>query len=109
MNVLFSATAPGITVSVSATASSAAALPAGDGNTVRVVNESADIAFFALGDSDVEATLPTTGAGTRTCTPVLPGEEAFMRRNPATDTHISAICRAAKTATLTVHVDVGGR
>lgn len=109
MNVLFSANAPGITVAVTATASTAAALPAGDGNTIRVVNESADIAFFAVGDSDVAATLPTTGAGTRTCTPVLPGEEAFMRLDPTKHTHISAICRATKTATLTVHVDVGGR
>lgn len=109
MNVLFSATAPGITHAVTATASTAVALPAGDGNTVRVVNESADIAFIALGGSSVAATLPTTGTGTRTCTPVLPGKEVFMRRSPQSDTHISAICRATKTATLTVHVDVGGR
>lgn len=109
MDLLFSAAAPGITVSVTDSASSAVALPAGSLNSVRVVNESADIAFFALGGSSVAATLPTTGAGTRTCTPVLPGEEVYMRRDPTAHTHISAICRATKTATLTVHVDVGGQ
>ncbi|WP_136420295.1 hypothetical protein [Herbaspirillum sp. ST 5-3] len=109
MNVLFSATAPGITVAATDSALSAVALPAGDGNSVRIVNESADIAFVALGASTVAATLPTTGVGARTCTPVLPGTEVIMRRDPAKHTHISTICRSTKTATLTVHVDVGGR
>lgn len=108
MDILFSAGAPGITHAVTATASTAAALPAGGGNSIRVVNESADIAFIALGDSSVAATLPAAGE-TRTCTPVLPGGEIIMRRDPIKHTYISAICRATKTATLTVHVSEGGR
>lgn len=109
MCALFSATAPGITVAATDAALTAVALPAGTGNSIRIINESADIAFVALGASTVAATLPTTGAGVRTCTPCLPGEETILRRDPATHTHISTICRSTKSATLTVHVDVGGR
>lgn len=107
MNILFSDRAPGITVAATAAALSAVALPLSDGNSIRIVNEGPNIVFVALGASDVAATLPTTGAGARTCTPVLSGSDVVLRRDPMVDKFISTICRAAGTATLTVHIDVG--
>lgn len=109
MQTLFAASSPCKTVAATDAALTAVALPASDGNSIRVVNESTDIAFFAVGASTVLATLPTTGAGTRTCTPVLPGQEVIMRRNPISEIFISTICRSTKTATLTVQVGEGGK
>ena len=108
MDILFSDRAPGISVSATAVALTAVALPHSDGNSIRIVNEGPNIVFVALGASDVLATLPATGAGTRTCTPVLSGADVVLRRDPQIDKFISTICRAAGTATLTVHIDVGG-
>ena len=108
MQTLFSAKSPGISVAATDAALSAVALPAGSGNTIRVVNESADIAFIAIGSSAVAATLPTTGAGTITSAAVQPLREIYMRRDPTSDTHISTICRSTKTATLSVYVGDGG-
>lgn len=109
MQTLFAASSPCITVAATASALAAVALPASGGNAIRVVNESADITFFALGSSTIAATLPTAGAGTRTCTPVLPGQEVIMRRDPVSELFISTICRSTKTATLTVQVGEGGK
>ena len=102
----FTATAKGITVAATASALSAVALP-GSGNQVRIVNEGPNICFVALGASSVAATLPTTGAGVTTCTPVMAGEDIILTRSPLVDLYISTICRASGTATLTVHVGEG--
>lgn len=104
---LISATATGKSVAATAAALTAVVLPAGDGKTVRVVNEGPNICFIALGASTVAATLPTTGAGTKTCCAVVPGTDVVFERNPAVDTHISTICRASGTATLSVYVGEG--
>ncbi len=107
MNVLFSDRAPGISVAATAVALSAVALPLSDGNSIRIVNEGPNIVFVALGASDVAATLPTTGVGTRTCTAVLSGTDITLRRDPLVDKYISTICRAAGTGTLSVYVGEG--
>ena len=108
----FSATALGITVAATSSALTAVALPVGvdvltGGSSVRVVNEGPNICFIALGASNVAATLPTTGAGVTTCTPVLPGTDVVLTRSPLVDRFISTICRASQTATLTVRVGRG--
>ena len=108
----FSATALGITVAATSSALTAVAVPVGSditnsGNSIRIVNEGPNICFIALGTSAVLATLPTTGAGVTTCTPVLAGEDIILTRSPLVDRFISTICRAAGTATLTVQVGEG--
>lgn len=108
MDTLFNASAPGITVAATASALTAVALPAGSGNAIRIVNESADIAFVALGASTVAATLPTSTAA-RTCTPVPANSDIIMRRDTVSELFISTICRATKTATLTVQIGDGGK
>ena len=103
----FTATAKGITVAATASALSAVAVPSGAGNQIRIVNEGPNICFVALGASSVAATVPTTGAGVTTCTPVMAGEDVILTRSPLVDLYISTICRASGTATLTVHVGEG--
>lgn len=108
----FSATALGITVAATSSALTAVALPVGadvlgSGNSIRIVNEGPNICFIAMGTSAVLATLPATGAGVTTCTPVLSGEDIILTRTPLVDRFISTICRASGTATLTVHVGEG--
>ena len=106
MDILFNATAPAVTAPSTAVASSALALPAGGGNSIRVTNEGPNILFLALGDSSVAATLPTTGAGTRTSTPIPVGI-SILRRDPK-DTHFSVINRAAGTSVATIQIGEGG-
>lgn len=108
----FSATALCITVAATSSALTAVALPVGAdvttaGNSIRIVNEGPNICFVALGASNVAATLPTTGVGVTTCTPILAGEDIILSRSPLVDRFISTICRAAGTATLTVQVGEG--
>ena len=103
----FTATANTKTVAATASALTAVALPTGAGNQVRIVNEGPNICFVALGAAGVLATLPTTGGGVTTCTPVLAGEDVILTRSPTVDINISTICRASGTATLTVSVGEG--
>ncbi len=103
----FPCTANTKTVAATAVTLTAVALPTGAGNQIRLVNEGPNIAFVALGASTVTATLPTTGAGVTTCTPVLAGEDVVLTRSPLVDTFISTICRASGTATLTVSIGDG--
>ena len=98
----FSAQAKGITVSVTDAASTAANLPA-IGNSVRIVNESADIAFVSITTAGTAAALPT-GTAAAVCTPVRAASEVVLSIDGMTQQKISAICRSTKTATLTVHV-----
>ena len=110
MQTLFSVSAPGISISATDSASAAVALPAGSANSIRVTNESlTDAAFVAVGTSTVTATLPAAGVGTRTCMCVLPGDDIIMRIDPVKENFISAICRATKTATLSVYESEGGK
>lgn len=103
----FPANAISISVAATSSALTAVALPTSTANQVRIANEGPNVVFFAVGASTVSATVPTTGAGVLTCTPVLAGEDAIFTRNPASDLYISTICRAAGTGTLTVSIGDG--
>ena len=102
MNKPFGCSSPAITVPSSAVTLVAVALPSSQGNSIRIVNEGPNIAFVALGTASVLATLPTTGTGAVTCTPVMVNEDLILTRNAYTDLFISTICRAAGTSVLTV-------
>jgi len=75
--------------------------------SIRIVNESADIAFIAVGDANVTATLPTSTFA-KTCTAVLGGSDViFSLPASGNPQSFAAICRSTKTATLTVQVGYG--
>lgn len=103
----FQTKAPCITISASATATAAVELPLGaSGQNVRIVNEGPNVAFLAFSPSGGQlATLPVAGT-TSTCDAVLSGEDLTLTLSP-TDKFISAICRSAGTAVLTVYVGTG--
>lgn len=102
---LFSALSKAITLSVTSTASASTALPA-QGATLRIVNEGASIVFVSVGSGTQTATLPTASA-LATCTPILASSDAVFSIPPDAIYNISAICRAAGTATLTIQVGEG--
>lgn len=91
-------------ITVTATASSSAALPA-QGNTLRVVNEGPNVAFISVGAGTQTATLPNA-TPTATSFPVVVGDSSFTIPNDQAYS-ISAICRASQTATLVVSVGEG--
>lgn len=115
----FSAQALTLPITVTATASSSTALPA-VGNSIRIVNEGPNVAFVSIGTGAQTATLPNA-TPTATSTPVLAGSDIVLTipKPEATATgsgggftaptplNISAICRAAGTATLDVQVGEG--
>jgi len=101
----FSATSKTLPISVTATASTSTALP-GQGAAVRIVNEGPNIAFVSIGAGTQTATLPNAGP-TATSTPVLAGSDVTFTIASDAVYNISAICRAAGTATLDVQVGEG--
>ena len=112
-DAIFGTASPGISIAVTATASTAVLLPLTGIEGVkqgavqlRVVNEGPSAAFIATGAlSTTTATLPTTTA-TKTCDAVLAGADVTLTLAPDA-LYISAICRAAGTATLTVYAGKG--
>src|SRR3989304_924607 len=106
MDTLFQTQSPGISISVTSTASTAVALPVTDildslvqgQSHLRVVNEGPNIAFIAVGK--------TTATAAKTCDAVLAGEDMILTLSPNAR-YISAICRAAGIATLSVYVGRG--
>ena len=106
MNILpFSATSLTLPISVTSTASTSTALP-GQGNTVRIINEGPNVAFISIGAGSQVATLPNA-TSTATSTPVLGGSDISLTIPNTAVFNISAICRAAGTATLDVQVGEG--
>lgn len=105
----FNATSPTLAVAVTAVASASIGLPA-VGDAVRIINEGPNIAFVSIGVGSQTATLPaTTLPAAVTSTPILNGtERVFSINGQLTTLQISAICRAAGTATLDVQVGTGG-
>jgi hypothetical protein len=101
----FSAQSKTQPVSVTSTASTSAALP-GQGNVLRVVNEGPNTAFISVGSGTQTATLPNATA-VATSTPVLAGSDVVFSIPNDAVYNISAICRAAGTATLDVSVGEG--
>lgn len=101
---LCSAQALTLPVSVSASASTSAALP-NQGNTLRIVNEGPNVCFIAVGAGAQTATLPNA-TPTKTSVPVAVGDTSLSI--PADQIYnISAICRASQTATISVCVTEG--
>lgn len=92
-------------ITVTAAASTSAALPA-QGSVLRVVNEGPNVAFISVGSGTQTATLPNA-TPTATSMPILPGEDASFSLPSDAIYNISAICRAAGTATLDVQVGEG--
>ena len=72
---------------------------AGPGNSVRCVNEGPSPCFISIGAGTQTATLPNA-TPTGTSTPVLAGEDCVFTIPNDAIYNISAICRAAGTATL---------
>ena len=105
MSLPFSATSKTLPVAVTATASSSLTLP-GVGNSIRLVNEGPNLCFVAIGEGSQTATLPNA-TPTGTSTPVLAGEDVTLSIPRSATLQISAICRAAGTATLDVQVGEG--
>ena len=113
-NSPFSVQALTLPISVTATASTSTALPA-VGSSIRIVNEGPNAAFVSVGTGTQTATLPNATA-TATSTPILagadmvfslPGRYDSTNGTQASALNISAICRAAGTATLDVQVGEG--
>lgn len=106
MNVQpFSAQALTKPISVTATASTSTALPAA-GAVVRIINEGPNNAFVSIGAGAQVATLPNA-TPTATSTPILAGTDITLSIPADAIYNISAICRAAGTATLDVQVGEG--
>ena len=103
--VPFSAQAKTLPISVTATASTSAALP-NVGDQIRLVNEGPNHCFVSIGSGTQTATLPNA-TPTATSTPVLAGEDLILTIPSADVLNISAICRASGTATLCVQVGRG--
>jgi len=101
----FSAQAKTLPISVTATASSSAALPSA-GNVIRIVNEGPNTAFVSIGATSQTATLPNS-TPTATSTPVLAGTDITLSVPADAVYNISAICRASGTALLDVQVGEG--
>ena len=102
---LFSAQSLTLPVSVTASASTSAALPA-VGNTIRLVNEGPNICFVSIGVGSQTATLPNATV-TATSVPVLANCDVTLSIPAVSGLQISAICRASGTATLDVQVGEG--
>ncbi len=112
--ILFEADALGIGITATATALTAVALPAGDGNSLRLVNEGPNNFFYALGltSASTTATLPPAASTTadtsiRTCGCVLAGSDITLRIDPTKHRFFSTICRAGLTATGMIYRSTG--
>lgn len=104
MNQSFSAQAKTVSVAVTATASSSAALP-GRGNQVRLHNEGPNAAFISVGSGAQTATVPD-GTAAATCTPVPVGDMTLTIPSDAVY-NFSLICRASQTAQVNIQVGEG--
>ncbi len=101
----FAVDSPTIAISATSNASTPVAVP-GTGSVLRCVNEGPNASFLAVSISPTNATLPSANSS-RTSTAILPGEDVVFTAphgspaNPVT-LYVSAICRAASTATLLI-------
>ena len=100
--------APCLSVSVTSTASAAAALPTSTANQVRLVSDtvSTGTIFVAVGGAGVVATV-TSGTANRTSNPVMIGLDSTFTRDPNGGTFVSAITNSGKTGTLYVCIGNG--
>lgn len=92
-------------ISVTATASTSAALPF-KASTIRIVNLGANPAYISVGQGAQTATVPGATA-TQTSTPVLQGSDVGFSMDPTQIQNISAICGATLTTTLAIQIGDG--
>jgi hypothetical protein len=105
-SIPFSAKGLCINVTATSAALAAVALPTADADCLLLFNEGPNNAWFAVGASTVLATVPTTGAGVNTCTPIPAGMMVVYSRSPTVDLSISTITRSG-TANISVLVGEG--
>ena len=102
---VFNAKNETILISVTATASTAVAIPGAPSiagaKTIRIVNYGDVKCFIAVGGSSVSATVPT-GTASRTSTPVLPGGDSVFEVDLNVDGYISAICDTGESTSICV-------
>lgn len=95
-----------LSIAVTSTASTSIAMP-GQGGTVRIVNEGPNIAFVSIGTGVRTAVLPSAVTPAGSSTPVLASSDISLSIPSDAVLNVSAICRAAGTATLTIQVGEG--
>lgn len=107
MNILpFSADSKVLAINATDVASTSQALP-GRGNSIRILNEGPNNAYFSVGLTTQTATLPPTVTPNSTSAPIPAGEDCTFTL-PSTDTYkISVVCRATETAVVIVQVGEG--
>lgn len=105
-NQRFSAQSTTFAIAATATASAPALMPVAAG-ALRIVNEGPSVAFVAVAAASTSATLPVALPGTQTATPVLPNMSITMAISAGGAQYISAICRAAGTAALSISIGEG--
>jgi len=89
---------PGVTISLSVTATSAtAAMPTGAGTVFRVINAGGNLAFFTT----ATATGSSATAGGTTSTPIIAGGTELFTLDPS-GTFFAAVCATGGTTTLYV-------
>ena len=102
----FYAQAKTFKIDVTATSSTNIVLPTPDAGTIRLVNDSNNTVFVAIGIGDQTATLPT-GTAVDTCTPILGKTSPILSIPRGQSMKIAAICKSAETSTLYVQVGEG--
>ncbi len=103
-SIPFGAKGLGINVTATSAALTAVAIPVGSGSAMLLYNEGPNNAWFAVGAASVLATLPTTGVGVATCTPIPAGAIIVYTRDPVNDLYISTITR---TGTAVIDLNIG--
>ena len=102
----FYAQAKTFKIDVTSTASTSKALNNTDEKQIRIINDGNFTAFFDLGMELRHATVPTTNA-TKTCVPILAGEDLVFSIPKEVPMQISAICNTGETTTLYVSIGDG--
>ncbi len=101
----FPANAKSILVSVTASASSSAALP-GQGACLRVVNLGPNEAYLAISGGTATAVVPT-GIGNANATAIINGADEVLGIPSDQVYNFSLICNTGKTATVILAVSEG--
>ena len=107
MNILpFSVDSKVLAINATDVASTSQPLP-GHGDSLRILNEGPNNAYFSIGIGTQTATLPPTVVPNNTSVPIPAGEDCTFTL-PNSDTYnISVICRATETARVIVQVGEG--
>lgn len=99
-------------IAVTTGASTSIALPA-TGNSLRVVNDGSNTAFFSVGTGSQTATVPATSNPVNNCTVIMAGEDVMFtiprdEFKPSGGVHVTYnISAITSTGTATLYVSVG--